>query len=142
MLYSTPYSQKSLVHSAICVLREVSVGGSRQIGPRQIGPRAMFCGKLGPGKLGPGRSGTGGLRVANWAPENLMVANWAPANWAPADRAPWRQIGPLENWDPEVTNTVLQNKLTQIYALGEYVEVEYIYILLLYLFCQQLGNIY
>ena len=50
--------------------------GSRQIGPRQIGP---LGGKLGPGKSGPGKLG----------PWKMLV----------------RQIGPLENWDPEVTNT-------------------------------------
>ena len=41
-----------------------------------------------------------------------------------------RQIGPLENWDPEVTNTVLQNKLTRkysIYLLPEYIQYKYIH---------------
>ena len=92
-------------------------GGSRQIGPRQIGPlenlaanwapanRALFGaqfaifwqigprqigplgGKLGPGKSGPGKSGPGKL-----GPWKMLV----------------RQIGPLENWDPKVTNTVIR----------------------------------
>ena len=62
--------------------------GPRQIGPRQIGP---LGGKLGPGKSGPGKLG----------PWKMLV----------------RQIGPLENWDPEVTNTVLQNKLTRKYSI-------------------------
>ena len=42
-------------------------------------------------------------KSANWAPENLLVANWALADWFP-----WRQIGPLENWDLIVTNTVIR----------------------------------
>merc|ERR1719500_2058962 len=91
-------------------------GGSRQIGPRQIGPLENLA--------------------ANWAPANraLFGAQFAifwqigprqigplGGKLGPGKLGPWkmlvRQIGPLENWDPDVTNTVLQNKLTRKYSI-------------------------
>ena len=61
--------------------------GSRQIGPLANWAPSDFCGKLGPGRLGPGKSGPGKL-----GPWKMLV----------------RRIGPLENWDPNIKNTIIR----------------------------------
>ena len=109
------------------------------MGSWQIGPRAIFCGKLGPGKSGPGRLGPS---AANWAPENLLMANWAPANWAPADWAPWRQIGP-QQIEPRQIGPLFYIHLYWIYSANNWENICQLnfYILVLDIFCQQLGDI-
>ena len=103
----------------------------RQIGPRQIGPRQIgpLGGKLGPGKLGPGRLGP-------------LAADWAPANWAPADWAPWRQIGPRQI-GPRQIGPLFYIHLYWIYSANNWENICQLtfYILVLDIFCQQLGDI-
>ena len=118
--------------------------GSRQIGPRQIGPRQIgpladlaanwaphflgpnlpFFGKSGPGRLGP------------------LAADWAPANWAPADWAPWRQIGP-QQIEPRQIGPLFYIHLYWIYSANNWENICQLnfYILVLDIFCQQLGDI-
>ena len=113
--------------------------GPGRLGPRQIGPLADLAANWAPHFLGPnlpffGKSGPGRL--------GPLAADWAPANWAPADWAPWRQIGP-QQIEPRQIGPLFYIHLYWIYSANNWENICQLnfYILVLDIFCQQLGDI-
>ena len=143
--------------------------GPRQIGPRQIGPRKIFVpANWAPENVLAANWAPKMFLAANWAPANWAPADWAPeffcvANWAPANWAPGKcwcgKLGPCkigyQNYIPNClmhkysyTNTLIHKY--SIYLLAVYIQYKYIHwgkyvsrihILVLDIFCQQLGDI-